>query len=98
MFPAAIAIDGLEVATPSLGALVAMLWLGAVSTALALLIFFVIIASAGATFVIMANYLVPFFALGLGGLFLGEEPTWNALAALALILAGVYMTGRKGRS
>ncbi len=97
MFPAAVAIDGLAVPAASLGSILAMLWLGAVSTALALLIYFVIVASAGATFVIMANYLVPFLALGLGGIFLGEEPTWNALAALLLILVGVGLTGR-GRS
>ncbi|MDP6706991.1 MAG: DMT family transporter [Alphaproteobacteria bacterium] len=94
MFPVAVAVDGLEAAAPSWPAILAVLWLGAVSTALALLIYFTIIAAAGATFAILANYLVPLLALGLGGLFLGESPTWNALLALALILAGVYLTGR----
>jgi len=97
LFPVAAAADGVMPAAPGWTALLAMLWLGAVSTALAMLTYFKLVASAGPTFVSLANYLVPLLALGLGGVLLGEEPSWNMLLALALILAGVFLTGGRAR-
>ena len=97
LFPVAVGSDGVALAPPGLAAIGAMLWLGAVSTALAMLVFFILVARAGATFVSLANYLVPLLALSLGGVLLGEEPTWNMLAALALILGGVFLTGGRPR-
>jgi len=96
MFPFAVAGDGMQVA-PGWTALAAMLWLGAVSTALAMLTYFRLVASAGPTFLSLANYLVPLLALGFGGLLLGERPSWNMAVALALILAGVALTGGRAR-
>ncbi len=93
MFPVAVVSDGLAVPQPGWMALGAMFWLGAVPTALAMLTYFKLVASAGATFVSLANYLVPLLALGFGGILLGEEPTWNMLLALGLILVGVFLTG-----
>ena len=92
VFPVAVAGDGMAVA-PGWVALAAVVWLGVVSTALAMLTYFRLVASAGPTFLSLANYLVPLIALGFGGLLLGERPTWNMLAALALILGGVALTG-----
>ncbi len=74
---------------PSAGAVAAVVLLGVVMTGLATLMFFRLIASAGATFATQVNYLIP--AVGaLGGVvLLGETLEVHALAALALILAGV---------
>ncbi len=83
---------------PGWVASLAVIWLGAVSTAGAMLLYFTLIRAVGATFVSLANYMVPLIALGLGGVLLGEEPSWNGLAALALILLGVFLTGGRSRA
>ncbi len=98
LFPLAMAEEAdFARAAPGWLAVAAVVWLGAVSTAAATAIYFTLIARVGATFVSLANYMVPLIALGLGGVLLGEAPSWNGLAALALILLGVYLTaGRPG--
>lgn len=63
--------------------------LGVVGTGLALLVFFHLIASVGATKTSTVAYLVPVAALLYGVLLLGEPLTVGAVAGLALILAGV---------
>ncbi len=40
-------------------------------------------------------FLTPVFALVFGGLWLGEAVTWNLVAALALVAAGIVLVGRK---
>ncbi|HZD26558.1 MAG TPA: DMT family transporter [Alphaproteobacteria bacterium] len=97
LFPVAAASDAMTAPAPGWAALLAMLWLGVVSTALAMLTYFKLVASAGPTFVSLANYLVPLLALGLGGALLGERPSWNMALALVLILAGVFLTGGRLR-
>lgn len=97
LFPVAAAGEGMAAPAPGWVALLAMLWLGAISTALAMLTYFKLVASAGPTFLSLANYLVPLLALGLGGALLGERPSWNMLLALAMILAGVFLTGGRPR-
>jgi drug/metabolite transporter (DMT)-like permease len=71
---------------PVLGA---VLGLSLLSTALAYLIYFQVLKTAGATNLLLVTFLVPIGALVLGGLFLGERPGWTAYAGLALILCGL---------
>ncbi len=79
----------------SLGSVGAVLGLSLLSTALAYLIYFRVLASAGATNLLLVTFLIPVSALTLGGLFLGERPPWTAYAGLALILAGLaFVDGR----
>ncbi len=79
----------------TLGTLGAVLGLSLLSTALAYLIYFRVLASAGATNLLLVTFLIPVSALLLGGLFLGERPPWTAYAGLALIFAGlVAIDGR----
>ncbi len=73
----------------SAGTLAATLALGVWSTALPLVIYFYLIANAGVTFAALSNYLIPVLAVFLGALLLDEMISLEALAALALILAGV---------
>lgn len=76
---------------PSAGALAAVCALGALGSGLAYLLYFAIIASAGASRAILVTYLVPAFALVYGAVFLGEAVTTTALAGLALILGGTAL-------
>ena len=72
-------------------AIVAIVALGALGSALAYVIYFALIASAGAFRAILVTYLVPAFALVYGAVFLDEQVTANALVGLVLILAGTTL-------
>ena len=64
-------------------------------TALAFLLFYAIIAGAGAAYASLVTYLVPPIALLYGAIFLGERFGPVAIGGLALILVGVALgTGR----
>ena len=64
-------------------------------TALAFLLFYAIIAGAGAAYAALVTYLVPPIALAYGAIFLGERFGAPAFGALALILGCVVLgTGR----
>ncbi len=65
--------------------------LGVVGTALAYLLFFSIIASAGAGYASFVTYLVPPIALAYGTIFLEEHIGAAALGGLVLILGGVAL-------
>ena len=65
--------------------------LGALSTGLATVVYFTLVARAGPTFLSLINYLIPVWAVALGALALGERLPARAFAALALILAGVVL-------
>lgn len=65
--------------------------LGAVGLAVAYLLYFALIAGAGANYAVLVTYLVPALALGYGAIFLDEPVTASALGGLALILAGVAL-------
>ena len=69
--------------------------LGTVCTAVAYLIFFTIIARAGAGYAALVTYLVPPVALGYGAIFLDEGVGAAALIGLVLILAGVTLGTRR---
>lgn len=65
--------------------------LGIPGTALAYLLFFGLITSAGAAYASLVTYLIPPIALAYGAIFLGERFGAAALGGLALILAGVAL-------
>jgi drug/metabolite transporter (DMT)-like permease len=60
-------------------------------TAIAFLLFYAIIADAGAAYASLVTYLVPPIALVYGAIFLGERFGAAALGGLALILGGVAL-------
>ena len=72
--------------------------LGTLCTAVAYLIFFTIIARAGAGYAALVTYLVPPVALGYGAIFLNEGVGVAALVGLVLILAGVTLGHAPRRS
>ena len=74
---------------PDLAAWGAILGLSLLSTAAAYMIYFRILASAGATNILLVTFLIPVSAIFLGVVFLGEHLGWNALGGLLLIFAGL---------
>lgn len=74
---------------PGLQPVLAVVGLASLSSALAYLIFFRILAQAGATAVSLVTFLIPISAAGLGWLVLGEQLAPRQLAGLALILLGL---------
>ncbi len=67
----------------------AMLGISLLSTALAYLIYFRLLAAAGAINLLLVTFLIPVSALFLGIAVLGERPDASAFAGLALIFAGL---------
>jgi drug/metabolite transporter (DMT)-like permease len=76
---------------PPAKTILAIVALGALGSALAYVLYFALIARAGASRAILVTYLVPAFALLYGAVFLDEEVTASAVAGLALILAGTTL-------
>ena len=77
---------------PSAGALAAIVVLGLVCTAVAFVIFNVLIAEAGPGRASVITYINPLVAVALGVTLLGERPGTGAVAGLLLILAGSWLS------
>ena len=92
--PLALILDRPWTLAPSAGSVVAIVWLGVGPTALATLLYFTLIASAGPTFMSLVNYLSPMVALLAGVTLLGEHPGASAIAGLGLILLGIALSRR----
>ena len=83
-------------ATPSSDALLAIVVLGLVCTAIAFLLWFALIADIGPSRASVITYVNPVVAVALGVAILGESVTAGAVAGLLLILAGSWLsTGGK---
>lgn len=68
--------------------------LGIFSTAIASIIFYMLIKRAGAVFSSMVTYIIPVIAIFWGILY-GEEIGWKHYISLVFILAGVYIANTK---
>jgi len=79
---------------PGLRAILAVVGLGVVGTALAFVIFYRLIAEIGAGRASLVSYLAPGVALFYGAVFLDEPIGWAAIVGLVLILGGVFVAGR----
>jgi len=90
--PAAVLIDRPWEADASRASWLAVAWLGVVTTAVATIVYFRLVASAGPTFFSYINFLIPIVALLAGVAVLGEEPGWNAVAALVLVLGWLALS------
>jgi len=90
--PIAIGQNFSTIASYSNESIIAVLYLGAFSTALALLIRYSLILQVGYTFVSYTGFLVPVFAVIFGALVLHEELGNNAYIALMLVLAALAVS------
>jgi drug/metabolite transporter (DMT)-like permease len=80
---------------PSIASIVA---LGLGPTAAGSLILILLIRRVGASFMSLANYVTPLFAVIAGAVLFGERLGVNVFLALALIFAGVAISQRRGKS
>ena len=84
---------------PSLAAVGALVGVALISTALAYVLYFRILATAGATNLLLVTFLIPVSAILLGTLFLGEALTGRQIAGMALIGLGLAaIDGRPWRA
>jgi len=63
-----------------------------------MIVYFRLIQSAGPSFTSQLNFLIPLWAVGVGVLFLGEQPSASHLYGLALILIGILVARRERRA
>lgn len=96
--PVAMWLDRPWTLAPTASAVAAVVWQGVGPTALATVLYFTLIHSAGPTFMSLVNYLSPGVAVMLGLLVLGEAPQANAYFGLALILAGLAVSQSRPRA
>jgi drug/metabolite transporter (DMT)-like permease len=83
--------------TPSPLAIASVAWLGLGATGLAMVISFWLIKRIGASRSIVVTYLIPPFALVYGVVLLHEKVSAVVVAAMVLILAGVFLNTSHGR-
>lgn len=80
---------------PSIWAIAAVLALALGGTTLAYICFYWLIDHVGPTRTVIVTYLLPCMALAYGALLLHESVSVYALGGLALVLSGIFLTGRR---
>lgn len=98
ILPFSLVVDTPWRLAPSAISLAAVAMLGIVGTGIATLIYFRLIASVGATFTSMINYLIPPISVLWGVLLLGESLSPRMVGALALILVGIGLISRRRKN
>jgi drug/metabolite transporter (DMT)-like permease len=81
---------------PGVRAIAAVVWLGAIATALAFVIYYKLMMEIGPARASLVSYLAPGVALFYGALVLDEAITPASIGGLVLILAGVAVASRPG--
>jgi drug/metabolite transporter (DMT)-like permease len=74
---------------PSASAWLSLAALALFCTSLAYILYFRLLASAGATNSLLVTFLIPVTAILLGALFLGEQLAWRSFAGMGLIATGL---------
>jgi len=69
-------------------------FLGLFGTGVASIVYFRLVAQAGARFTSLLNYLVPVWAIGLGAAFLDEKLRWSSWFGLILLLGGLILISK----
>ncbi|MEM8799750.1 MAG: DMT family transporter [Pseudomonadota bacterium] len=81
----------LSLPLPGIDAWLAVLGLALLSTALAFILYFQLLAKAGATNVILVTFLIPVSAISLGILLLGEHLSGHQVGGMVIIAAGLFI-------
>lgn len=92
MIPIVLMVDGPPQFTLSASVWSALLSVAGLSTALAYVLYFAILARAGAANLMLVTLLIPPFAIGLGALVLGEKMEPEAFIGFAIIALGFAVT------
>lgn len=80
-----------ETITFTTGPLFSVLALGVGPSALASILYMILVQRSGATFLALTGYLVPVLSAVIGFIIFREVQSWNAVLAFALILSGVWL-------
>jgi len=88
------AVASLPTATPSTGAILSIVVLGLACSAIALLLYFALIAEVGPGRAAVITYVNPVVAVALGLAFLGEQVSGVAIAGVVVILTGSWLSTR----
>ncbi len=67
----------------------AIFGLAVISTSLAYILYFKVLATAGATNLLLVTFLIPLSGILLGVMVLGEQLAWNAFVGMGLIFVGL---------
>ena len=84
-------IDESNVSIPMLLVNYNILLLGILCTAIATIIYFQILQTAGASFISIMNFLIPLWAILFGILVLNDDFSWNYIFGLLIILSGIKL-------
>lgn len=95
--PVALVLDRPWTLAPDALSVASVVWIGVGPTGVATILYFVLIGSAGPTFMSLVNYISPCVALLLGVMVLNEAPGPNAYAGLILILSGIALSQLRRR-
>lgn len=79
---------------PSASAIAGVVGLAIGPTAMASLLYVILVQRTSATFLSLTGYTIPIFSAVVGYLAFAELQSWNALLAFALILGGVWISQR----
>lgn len=90
--PVALVVDRPWMLAPDALAIASVVWMGVGPTGVATIFYFLLVGSAGPTFMSLVNYIAPCVALALGVAILNEAPGPNAYAGLILILGGIALS------
>ena len=91
MFPIAWLIERPSIADLEPITWLSLLGLAILSTAIAYLIYYRLLKTAGATNVLLVTYLIPVSAILLGWLVLGEQLAWTMIGGMTIIYAGLIL-------
>ncbi len=92
MVPVVLMVDGVPRVDLAPGTWAALLALAVLSTSLAYLLYFAILARVGSANLMLVTLLIPPFAVSLGAAFLGEVLSASALTGFGVIALGIIVT------
>jgi drug/metabolite transporter (DMT)-like permease len=92
ILPVALVIDLPWTLSPGPLSMSALFGLALLSTAVAFVVWFRLITTAGPSNTSLVTFLIPLAAMGFGVLLLGEKPTLGSLLGLVIIFAGLAVT------
>ncbi len=94
VLPLALLVEGLPTLSPTMPALIGVVGLTLLSTALAYILYYWLLDRVGASRTTMVTYLVPTFALFYGWFWLQEPVGWHTVLGLGLVIAGIMLANR----
>ncbi|MCK5310605.1 MAG: DMT family transporter [Desulfobacteraceae bacterium] len=89
MIPLALFIEQPWNLSPGIMTMASLFALAAISTSLAYIIYFRVLATSGPTNILLVTFLIPISAILLGTMILGERLGWNAFVGMGMIFIGL---------